>query len=234
MRWYNKIAYHFFKFILKVFIYSVTNFKYKIKKYEEGPKIYAINHPTEYDAYPVFIVAKDYVHTLIEENVWSFTIPRIIFKLTDQIKIIRGEKSYLTIEESIEKLKRGESLLIAPEGERIDIGERVRAKRGVVRIALKMKVPIIPIGAYIDDKDIVIKKIKFKKFKYEQEYYRPKFRANYGVVFGEPIYFKEYFDKEISKEEMQELANVVLEKIYDLREEAKELFKQKNKKYYKK
>ena len=225
MKLHNKAAYNFFKFLLKIFMFTVLNFKYKIKNYRKGPKIYAINHPTEYDAFPVFVLAKDYVHTLIEENVWSFFIPRTIFKLTDQIKIIRGENSHITIEESIKRLKNGESLLIAPEGKRLFKGERVRAKKGVIRLAIAAKVPIIPVGAYIDDNDILIKSIEFKKLGYNQEFYKPKFKANYGVVFGEPIYFDEYFEKDISKEEMQNLANYVLDKIYELKNEAKLLFK---------
>lgn len=228
MKLHNKAVYNFFKFLLKIFMFTVLNFKYKIRNYEKGPKIYAINHPTEYDAFPVFVLAKDYVHTLIEGNVWSFVVPRTIFKLTDQIKIIRGENSHVTIEESIKRLKNGESLLIAPEGKRLHKGERVRAKKGVIRLAIATKVPIIPVGAYIDDNDILIKSIKFKKLGYNQEFYKPKFKANYGVVFGEPIYFNEYFEKNISKDEMQKLANYVLEKIYELKNEAKLLFIKNN------
>ena len=188
----NKIFYKIGNVIIRIYLLVYLRFRYKFKaKIPKGPKIYAVNHPTEYDAFPVIILAPDYVHTMINEEVWSLPIPKILFTLTGQIKIIRGRDSNNTIMRCFEILDRSEALLIAPEGEKIAKQGKARAKRGVIRIALEKKVPIIPVAVWLDEKDIVIKKIFYKKSNKFGYLHSPKFRANYGCVVGEPIYLKE-------------------------------------------
>jgi len=129
----NKIFYKIGSWILRFFFFFYLNFKYKLKtKIPKGPKIYAVNHPTEYDAFPALIVAPDFVHTMINEEIWALLIPSIIFSLTRQIKVIRGEDSHRTIAKCLEILDKKEAVLITPEGERI-------AKQGKARaLFLKM------------------------------------------------------------------------------------------------
>jgi hypothetical protein len=57
--------------------------------------------------------------------------------------------------------------------------------------------------------------------------YFPRFRADYGVVFGRPMPMAEYFDRELSMDEHQEIATRILERIYEMEAEAKELFSPK-------
>ncbi len=221
----NKIFYKIGNLTLRILFFFYLNFKYKFKaKIPKGPKIYAVNHPTEYDAFPALIVAPDFVHTMINEEIWTLLIPNIIFSLTRQIKIIRGADSHKTITECLKILDKKEAVLIAPEGKKIAEQGKARAKKGVIRLALGKKVPIIPMAVWLDDEDIIIRKIYYKKLKKTDYVHSPKFRANYGCVIGEPIYLNEYYEKELSMDDYQELANMVMEKIYDLSTEAKALF----------
>jgi 1-acyl-sn-glycerol-3-phosphate acyltransferase len=192
-----------------------------------GPKVFAVNHPTVWDAFPVLsFVRTDFVRTLVEEQVWSFFLPRLIFTLSNQIVLYRGAKSARSIEDALFMLARGDSVLIAPEGERTPSGRRVRARRGVARLAVGGRALVIPVGAWIDDRDIVVRKVHYREGGrlYTVESYFPRFRAPYGVVFGRPLSVAEHFGKELSLEDYQEIATRILERIYELEGEARKLF----------
>ena len=192
-----------------------------------GPKIFAVNHPTVWDAFPILsFVRTDFVRTLVEEQIWSFFVPRLIFTLANQIVLYRGKKSARSIEDALFMLARGDSVLIAPEGERTPSGQRVRARRGVSRLAVAGRAKVIPVGAWIDEKDIVMRKVTYKEGgkPYTVESWFPRFRAPYGVVFGSPIDLGQYFGRELSLDEHQEVATRVLDRIYELEGEARKLF----------
>jgi 1-acyl-sn-glycerol-3-phosphate acyltransferase len=192
-----------------------------------GPKVFAVNHPTVWDAFPILsFVRTDFVRTLVEEQVWSFFVPRLIFTLANQIVLYRGEKSARSIEDALFMLARGDSLLIAPEGERTPSGQRVRARRGVARLAVGGRAQVIPVGAWIDEKDIIIRQVHYKEEGrlYSVDSYFPRFRAPYGVVFGRPFSVAEHFGRELSPEQYQGIATSILERIYELEVEARALF----------
>jgi hypothetical protein len=44
------------------------------------------------------------------------------------------------------------------------------------------------------------------------------------VVFGRPLVLEEYFDREVTLDEHQAIATRVLDRIYELEEEARRLF----------
>ncbi len=188
-----------------------------------GAKIYAVNHPTEIDMFPVFVFTRDFIHTMINPYIFDIPVLRTILRLTEQIKIRRTIRKHETIEEARRILQRGEALLIAPQGARVKFDEYPRPKKGVVRLALENRVPIIPVGIGIPRNKIRIKKIFFKEEKVYRNAYYPRFRAPYGIVFGKPISFEGYYGKKIDKETMQNLANKVMDVIYRLQGEAEEM-----------
>jgi 1-acyl-sn-glycerol-3-phosphate acyltransferase len=192
-----------------------------------GPKVFAVNHPTVWDAFPILsVVRTDFVATLVEEQVWSFFLPRLFFTLGNQIVLYRGEKSARSIEDALFMLARGDSVLIAPEGERTPCGQRMRARRGVARLAVAGRAAVIPVGAWIDERDIIVRKVAYKEGGrlYSVDSHFPRFRAPYGVVFGRPLVLEEYFDREVTLDEHQAIATRVLDRIYELEEEARRLF----------
>ena len=192
-----------------------------------GAKVFAVNHPTVWDAFPILsFVTQGYVRTLVEEQIWSFLVPRLIFTLSNQIVLYRGEKSARSMEDALFLLGRGDSVLIAPEGERTPSGQRVRARRGVSRLAVGGRATVIPVGAWIDEKDIVMRKVAYKERgrRYTVDSWFPRFRASYGVVFGAPIDLEPYYGRELSLEEHQEVATRILDRVYELEGEARKLF----------
>ena len=191
-----------------------------------GPKVFAVNHPTVWDAFPILaLTTESIVHTLVEEQIWSFFVPRIIFKLSNQIVLYRSKKSEQTIKDALQVLARGGSVLIAPEGERTDPGLKVRARHGVARLALAGRATVIPVGAWIAPENIVLKKVHYhhSKERYTVDSFFPRFRCKYALVYGRPIYLDSFFDKDLSMDEYQEISTTVLDRIYELSEKAKKL-----------
>lgn len=104
----------------------------------------------------------------------------------------RGEQDIDAVRSTMKYLKHGEKVCIFPEGTRASEDNSVEAKTGAVRIAAKMHVPIVPV--YIPR--------------------RKKLFSHIEVLIGEP------FSVEGMKthEDYADMADHVMEKIYELRD----------------
>jgi 1-acyl-sn-glycerol-3-phosphate acyltransferase len=227
MTLYPAIFSYSLRFCLKVFIRFYLRIHHRVEAdIPPGPKVFAVNHPTVWDAFPILaFVNQTFVRTLVEDQIWSFTVPRIIFRLGNQIVLHRGERSQQTIRDAMYVLSKGEALLIAPEGERTDPIRKVRARRGVARLAVAARATVIPVGVWISRDDIIMKKVRyrFKNRRYTVESYFPRFRCNYGLVIGPPLRFDAYFNRELNLDDYQDIATAILDRIYELSEKARKL-----------
>lgn len=179
-----------------------------------------------WDVFPPIVMCKnDIIHTLIEDQIWSFPLARLILSRTNQIKMNRGVESIQSLRESLEWLKRGQSIMMAPEGERTSVSETREATRGIVWLALKARVPLIPGGLYIAEEDLIMRKVRyhFKNRSYTVDSFFPRFRGRYFILAGEEIRLDRYYGRRLSLQERQEIADSVLESIYQLRDEAKRI-----------
>jgi 1-acyl-sn-glycerol-3-phosphate acyltransferase len=179
-----------------------------------------------WDVFPGIIMFKnDIIHTLIEDQIWSFPLVRLILSLTNQVKMNRGVESVQSLRESLYWLKRGHSLVVAPEGERTSVSDTRQATRGTVWLAEKARVPLIPVGLWISDEDLFTKQVRyhFGNRSYTVESFFPRFRARYFLLVGEAIRLDEYYGKQLSSKRRQEIADDVLNAIYRLRDEAKRI-----------
>lgn len=85
-------------------------------------------------------------------------------------------------------IRAGEKVGIFPEGTRVSHDGEVEAKAGAVRMAAKLKVPIIPV--YINRRKVIFRKVK--------------------LVIGEPIYVP------ANTEDFQQVTNELMETIAEL------------------
>lgn len=106
----------------------------------------------------------------------------------------RNSADIEAIKISLKLLKNNELLLIFPEGTRNGLKKGIKPKNGAVLIALKTKVPIIPIGIIGS----------FKPF------------TKVILKIGSPIYLDEYFDKTKDKEVMDNLTKMLMDKVIEL------------------
>jgi len=228
MKLYSNFYARVFRWTLRSFLRLTLDIRVHFQEpLPPGPKVFAVNHPTVWDAFPILSVGRtDFVRTLGEEQVWSFFLPRLIFTLANQIVLYRGPDSERSVQDALFMLARGDSVLIAPEGERTPSGSRVRARRGVARLAVAGRALVIPVGAWIDERDIVVRPVSYrdKGGTYSVDSYFPRFRAPYGVVFGRAMSVAGHHDRELGPEDYQRIATGVLERIYELEAEARALF----------
>lgn len=102
-------------------------------------------------------------------------------------------------------LNRGSNIIIYPEGTR-NIEKQVKAKSGVVRLAIQQKVPVVPIG-------------QVGLYDLTKGGFIPKKKGNWVCSYGDPIYYEEYYDKELPYEVVRDLTQHLMDTIEELKEQ---------------
>jgi 1-acyl-sn-glycerol-3-phosphate acyltransferase len=105
------------------------------------------------------------------------------------------------LREAIEYLRKGDLIVIYPEGTRTLTGRMNRAKTGVVRLALAARVPILPMG--ITNTFYILP--KGKRF--------PKFGKKADLFIGEPIYLDQHYGKDIDGRTLREITTTIMKEI---------------------
>lgn len=118
-----------------------------------GPVLFVSNHQSYFDI-PIFFASVDKQFGFIAKSdldripIFNKWIERIM-----SIYIDRGDarQSLKAIQEGVELLKTGYSLVIFPEGTRSKSTNMAEFKKGSLRLATKSKVPVVPVtlnGSY--------------------------------------------------------------------------------------
>ena len=162
--------YRFAKCLVKFYMRVIFRVQVEGEIPVEGPFLLCANHTSLYD--PVTVAC--------------FTRRRLTFMAKRELFDIFGLKWIL---------KCG-VMLMFPEGRRNRSAEHIEAKAGMVLIAQRANVPIIPIGI----------RSSYKPF------------SKLRVVYGNPISFEEYKDQKLSAEQMDRIAETILDEIYSLAE----------------
>lgn len=106
-----------------------------------------------------------------------------------------------------EYLKKGAIIGIFPEGTRnFDPRFLLKGKTGAVRLALSARVPVVPIGYYGP--------VTRQKRQGVVKFFRSKEKIR--IIISQPIYFDEYYNKEITKELLDELTKKIMLEISKL------------------
>ena len=116
---------------------------------QQGPLIVIVNHinfmevpllATHLLPRPVFGLAK--------AESWDNPVIKFLWSQWDAIPVARGEADTSAVRQSLEVLKRGDIMMMAPEGTRSGHGRLQRAQGGVAFIALRSGAPMIPVVHY--------------------------------------------------------------------------------------
>lgn len=236
--------YSIFQFALFLFTRLTLKVKRKVldKSIFSGNYVFCFNHPTIYD--PFFLLtfsAISPMSVLIDEHAWNLPVPRLIFKLSGMTRLRRGAEGFRqTLSEASEFLKMGLNVAISPEGGNVPKGETVRARRSVIRLALENKKNIVPVGFYIRPEcvkstNIVLNNRK-EGVRWVDNHDAPRLGAHYYMVLGKPIdisaYYEDFDNKTLSFEKAQELAEIVLEKVYECSDQARDMVVESGKMEY--
>ncbi|MHA1266662.1 MAG: lysophospholipid acyltransferase family protein [Candidatus Helarchaeota archaeon] len=109
-------------------------------------------------------------------------------------------------------LQRGSNIIIYPEGTR-NIEKQVKAKSGVVRLAIQNRVPVVPIG-------------HVGLYELTKGSFIPKKKGNWVCIFGKPITYEDYYDRELSYDEIRQLTEQLMETIEDLKAQGRRKMEQ--------
>ncbi len=115
------------------------------------PAVFLFNHRNNFDAsFVASVVKKDYV-TIAKAEMAKNPIGKLIALLSHTIFIDRensdAEQTANTLQQIVDAIEQGFSIIIAPEGTRTrgKPGSLGRFKMGAFHIAMKAKVPVVPV-----------------------------------------------------------------------------------------
>jgi 1-acyl-sn-glycerol-3-phosphate acyltransferase len=116
---------------------------------QAGPLIMVGNHVNFLEA-PVLLphLEPRPVTGIAKRESWKNPLFNFLFNQWDVIPIDRGQVNQETFRLSLDALEKGKILAIFPEGTRSKDGCLLQGKPGVVALAVRSKVPLLPIAFY--------------------------------------------------------------------------------------
>ena len=170
---------------------------------ERGGAIIASNHVSYLDPIVLGASTKRKIHFLAKKEVFNNIFSSIFLKNLNAFPVDRKKIDMHAFKKTISILEGGGVLGIFPEGTRSLNGELQELKLGVVKIAMKVGVPIIPVGI-----------IGTHKIYPHGKTFPVLFKNKITVYFGAPQYFDKHNIKD--KKYQKEALNVISQKIREL------------------
>ena len=189
--------------VLKFFLHLV--FRIRIVGKEnvplDGGGILAVNHRSNWDVVVAGVAAPRKLRFMAKSELFDNKLLGKLISGLGAFPVHRGKGDIGAIKAALGKLKANHIVAMFPEGKRVKEGEFESAKPGVVMLAIRGKVPVIP--TYISG--------KYKWF------------GKITVHFGPPIYYDTYYDEKIVMEQLQQLSDEMLRTMRSLGETDKKL-----------
>jgi 1-acyl-sn-glycerol-3-phosphate acyltransferase len=137
---------------LRVLIGIAACLMFKIRTFggsrlpREGGALLASNHQSHLDPPLIGQAVPRRINYLARKTLFKFFLFRWLIQSLDAIPIDRGGSGIGGIKETMRRLKRGEQVLMFPEGTRTPDGDMRPLKPGFCAMVRRSKVPIIPIA----------------------------------------------------------------------------------------
>ena len=179
------------------------------RKTQDGACVYICNHYGIFD--PVYPASTTWegIHFVAKKEVFTAPVLSGLLRKVKAISVNRDGNDVRALLDCFKCLKNGEKICIFPEGTRNKTGVELQPFRhGAAAIAIKAKVPIIPMMMY-------------KK---------PRFFRMTHILKGEPVELSEYYDRKLSEADYAEADNKLYNIMLDLRRRHTELLNGKKKK----
>lgn len=170
-----------------------------VENIPEGAALICGNHTTLGD--PLYVVccmgSRRQTHVMAKAEVMRWPVIGFLLKKAGIIGVKRGKSDMTAAKECLRVLKKGEKLLMFPEGTRVKEGEVSEAQTGAAMFATRTGTPLVPVY-------IAKKKRRFRKT---------------TVIFGQP-YHPEFEGRKPSAEDYQRIADDLLARVNALGEQA--------------
>ncbi|MBU4227569.1 1-acyl-sn-glycerol-3-phosphate acyltransferase [bacterium] len=179
----------------------------KVKGAENIPKngavIIASNHVSSFDPFVLAASIDREIYFISKKEAFKSVLGRYLFTNLNAFPVDRENVDVLAFKKALKILQEGKILGIFPEGTRSLNGELQELKLGVIKIAMKTGVPVLPVGI-IGTYQICPQGKKIPIL------FKHKIIANYGT----PQIFQKMQSK--NKEYQDESLNLLSEKIKEL------------------
>ncbi len=189
------IVKNFFKLYFKIAFRVQVEGRENIPK--TGAAVLCCNHTSNYDPIGMAIYIDRLPRYIAKKELFENPIMNKALLDLKAFPIDRSAAMDMkAFKKAVSVLKEGEMLGIFAEGRRVKEGEKADAKGGVALFALKGNSPVIPVAI---------------SSKY-------KFRSKVVVRYGKPISLEAYQGKKVDAAMLQEIADMIMEKIEELKE----------------
>jgi len=187
----RKFIKHFFR------VYYKLAFGVKIHNLDKLPDLdsYLIcsNHLDARDPFVIGSALDPQISILAKKELFKNKIVGWFIGLNGAIPVDREANDISAIKMALKVLRGGNVMMLFPEGTRNKTNVPLEAKPGVAMIAVKAKVPIVPVS-FVSD---------YKHFK------------TMHIKIGDPIYLDEYFDRRMTTEDYKVISQEILDSIYE-------------------
>jgi 1-acyl-sn-glycerol-3-phosphate acyltransferase len=153
----------------------------------KGAKIIAPNHPTTADPIWLTGLIPEQMHFIITHSLGQVPVVNRYLTQTGHL-ILNPSEGRSTFDRAVQCLREGKTMAIFPEDDLSPLDNTLnRARTGVVRMALMMGAPIIPVGISIRPECIKFQSHDFGDHKKTARWY---LNGPYAVTVGAPIYLE--------------------------------------------
>jgi len=167
-----------------------------VENIPEGAAIVCSTHSNYIDPLLLAIAfgGNDLIHFMGKKELFKIPLLRGLMRALGAFPVDRGTSDITSIKTAMRFLKDGEKVGIFPEGTRASEDEEADAKTGAIRLASKMKVPVVPV--YLTRGKVIFRKV--------------------DLIIGTPYYITGE-----KRGEYETLSQELMSKIYELRDTAK-------------
>ena len=167
-----------------------------LKKYNEGPLIIIGNHYSVLDVvYPCLLTDRP-IHFMAKQELWKGGLMKKFVIKCECIPVKRDGSDIQAIKDAMRYLKNDGVVNIYPEGTRNhSYADLLPFHSGAAALSIKMQTPIIPI--------VQIKKLK------------PFHKSH--IIYGDPIEFRQFYNKKVSKEDIEACDKQLRDAIINMR-----------------
>jgi 1-acyl-sn-glycerol-3-phosphate acyltransferase len=141
----------FTRFLIRILLRLLTQVEVhgldNIPGNDSGNFIIAANHLGLVDAFlPFYILKWNNLVLLVGEKWEKMAIMRWLGRNLNFVFVDRFNPDIKAIRGVMARMKKGEVLVITPEGTRSKVGHLIEGKPGVSYLAVKMEYPLVPVG----------------------------------------------------------------------------------------
>jgi len=162
----------------------------------DGAAIIAANHVSYFDPPAVGVASRRELHYMAKEELFSIPVLGFLISKANSFPVDRKRGDHAAIKRSLEILKKGEALMMFPEGTR-NLDGTLRAQLGIALLVARSGAPVVP--AYVSGTR------NLRRF------------PQITVRFGTPLHFDT--SKKASREELAKWAETIMQGIFALKEE---------------